>query len=150
MVVNFHDIIKKKLELGLNSSQFEGQIKAMYRIKNDHQDVDCSSPIKCNFAFYYICKNLLIMCKYGDVSHDKIDFSQQAWYAKLNNFSKSLLKDFFSLLSSSVAVNAQGSNVHFGVKGLQILAIFSEDFLLNSMMIAYEAYVQHMLHSNRI
>lgn len=83
-------------------------------IENGHLDADCSSPVKCNFAFIYLCIELLAACRYVAVSHEKLDFSHQAWYAMLSSFSKSLVKGFFSFLSSNLAADAKRSNVHFG------------------------------------
>ncbi|KAL8466010.1 hypothetical protein ACS0TY_035213 [Phlomoides rotata] len=107
-------------------------------IENGHLDADCLSIVKCNFAFFYLCIELLAACRYVAVSHDKLEFSHQTWYSMFSNFSKSLVKGFFSLLSSNVAADAQISNVHFGVKGLQILATFPESFTAVSKSI-YES-----------
>lgn len=86
--------------------------------ENGHLDEDCLSPFKFNFAAIYLCIELLSACRYVAVSLDSStpapEFSHQTWCAMLSNFSKLLVKAFFSLLRSNIADDARGSNVYFG------------------------------------
>lgn len=84
---------------------------------NGHLDEDCP-PVKYNFAAIYLCIELIAACRDVAVSLDSskgvLDFSQQTWSTMLSNSCKSLVKGFFSLLSSTVADQRPSSDVYFG------------------------------------
>ncbi|KAA8540352.1 hypothetical protein F0562_024729 [Nyssa sinensis] len=97
-----------------------------------HPVEDYSLSDQLHFGALYLCFELLAACRYlvvgsGEVTSITVSV-HETWCCMLQSFCGSLSKAFSSTLVTSADENTQKAYIHFGVKGLQILATFPGSF----------------------
>lgn len=125
--------LSAKASIGSCNRVFEGFFQRLIHalgISLENSDASLSSP--CNFGATYLCVELLSGCRAlvvgteGNTSTNVL--AQEAWCNMLCSYGTSLSKIFSFTLVTGQDGSTQNAYLHYGVKGLQILATFPGNF----------------------